>query len=1137
MAIDGRLNFDTKIDTKGFSSGVSTLSSQLNGLKSIITKLGAAIGVTFAVSQVVAFGKASVTAANNTVNAFSGLESILSGQGRSYNQATKWIQDYVSDGLIPLQNAVTAYKNLASRGYDDTQIQQVLTALKDSAAYGRQSSYTMGEAVQTATEGLKNENSILVDNAGVTKNVAKMWEDYAKSIGTTSAKLTQEQKIQAEVNGIMTETRFQTGDAAKVAGTFSGQLSRLTFNFNELKVALGNILTSVLKPVVTYLNAALEKITAYVKATANLLGFTNSLSGSSSSLADSSSNAADNYLDMAAAAEEAAEAQENSLASFDQINKLGDSSASSDTDTPFVGTFNNGNISTSVDIDISEANKKLSEFFKKIKKQFNDIFIPLKSAWDKNGSSVLETMEKAFKSVWSLIKSIGKSFKKIWTNGTGEKYASNILRLWQDIFDIIDDVAQVSKEAWDDNGAGEKLIQSIFDKWNNIYDLLHEVTRSYKKVWSNGTGKSILGNILQIWTNIETTIGNIANRLKTAWTADNLGTDIVQHAADIWNTILTYVEKITKKISDWSSTVDFEPLLKSFDDLELALQPFAETVGEGLEDFLDDVLLPLASWTIEDAIPTFLETLSKVIDGLKSVWDTAYPVVKEKLWDQFLKPIAEWAADKALTALSELGDIFKKMCDNVTEKDVEILLDLAGAIGSIYAAVKGKQKLDNFNNALNTMKTNAKNALTKVQQLWAAANAPIVTPKTTAIVPAGMVTQTGEAGTTAGLSFAAKFAAAVGAFFVGWNIGSMIRDAIGGDKIDEFLFPIFDAIVEFFTVKIPEWWDGLNADILFPLYDTAVAAWTSVASFFTETIPTFFSDFWSDLNEDILFPLYDTAVSAWNSIVTFFTETVPQDIEDNIVIPMTESFERAWEGIKEAWSDVKQWFSDRWNDITGIFSSVGSWFGEKFTIAWGGIQSAFSNVKTWFGDRWNDIKGVFSNIKKWFTDKFKGAWEGIKGVFSDVGEFFDGVWDSMTSGIKGAINTVIDGLNWMIDGINSISFEMPDWGWLPDGVQGATLGINIPNIPKLATGTVVPANYGEFMAILGDNKRETEIVSPLSTMKQALLEALVAYGGTNGNQKISVTIPISLNGKVISQLVIDDINDFIKRNGRSPLKI
>lgn len=36
---------------------------------------------------------------------------------------------------------------------------------KNSAAFGRQASLSLGEAVKTATEGLKNENSILVDNA------------------------------------------------------------------------------------------------------------------------------------------------------------------------------------------------------------------------------------------------------------------------------------------------------------------------------------------------------------------------------------------------------------------------------------------------------------------------------------------------------------------------------------------------------------------------------------------------------------------------------------------------------------------------------------------------------------------------------------------------------------------------------------------------------------------------------------------------------------------------------------------------------------------------------------------------------------------------------------------------------------
>lgn len=49
-------------------------------------------------------------------------------------------------------------------------------------------------------------------------------------------------------------------------------------------------------------------------------------------------------------------------------------------------------------------------------------------------------------------------------------------------------------------------------------------------------------------------------------------------------------------------------------------------------------------------------------------------------------------------------------------------------------------------------------------------------------------------------------------------------------------------------------------------------------------------------------------------------------------------------------------------------------------------------------------------------------------------------------------------------------------------------------IPKLATGTVVSPNK-KFLAMLGDNTNEKEVVSPISTMKQAFSEALNEYGG------------------------------------------
>ena len=66
-------------------------------------------------------------------------------------------------------------------------------------------------------------------------------------------------------------------------------------------------------------------------------------------------------------------------------------------------------------------------------------------------------------------------------------------------------------------------------------------------------------------------------------------------------------------------------------------------------------------------------------------------------------------------------------------------------------------------------------------------------------------------------------------------------------------------------------------------------------------------------------------------------------------------------------------------------------------------------------------------------------------------------------------------------------------------IAGEKFGFNIPkleqvSIPRLATGTVVPPNR-EFMAVLGDNKREPEIVSPISTMKQAVLDAILEAGG------------------------------------------
>ena len=234
------------MNNSAFNNQVSkTIKGAESSFSKGFSKIGKIVTAAFSIGAVISFGKTCVSVASQTESAWIGLKSILDGQGKSFSKAKDFLNEYTKDGLIPLTNAVTAYKNLAARGYDDKQIQQTLTSLKDAAAFGRQASYSYGEAIQTATEGLKNENSILVDNAGVTKNVAKMWDDYAKSVGKTTNQLTQQEKITAEVNGILEETKFQTGHAAKYADTFAGRTARLSQTFYTLKNTIGEVIIPI----------------------------------------------------------------------------------------------------------------------------------------------------------------------------------------------------------------------------------------------------------------------------------------------------------------------------------------------------------------------------------------------------------------------------------------------------------------------------------------------------------------------------------------------------------------------------------------------------------------------------------------------------------------------------------------------------------------------------------------------------------------------------------------------------------------------------------------------------------------------------------------------------------------------------
>jgi hypothetical protein len=185
----------------------------------------------------------AIEASEQTQNSLRGLAGVARYAGEDIGASMEAAAGLTEDGLIDIASASKSLQNLLSRGFGLDESVEMLERLKDAAAFNRQGHLSMAEAVQSATEGIKNERSILVDNAGVTKNVSQMWKEYAAQINKGVAELTLAEKRQAEYNGILRETEGQTGNAKLAAEGLTGEQARLRAEIFRLQLALGNSLT------------------------------------------------------------------------------------------------------------------------------------------------------------------------------------------------------------------------------------------------------------------------------------------------------------------------------------------------------------------------------------------------------------------------------------------------------------------------------------------------------------------------------------------------------------------------------------------------------------------------------------------------------------------------------------------------------------------------------------------------------------------------------------------------------------------------------------------------------------------------------------------------------------------------------
>jgi len=140
------------------------------------------------------------------------------------------------------------------------------------------------------------------------------------------------------------------------------------------------------------------------------------------------------------------------------------------------------------------------------------------------------------------------------------------------------------------------------------------------------------------------------------------------------------------------------------------------------------------------------------------------------------------------------------------------------------------------------------------------------------------------------------------------------------------------------------------------------------------------------------------------------------------------------------------------------------------------------------------IRGLIYFITGVFTGDWRKAWEGVIDIFGAIFNTIRNVCRAPINAVIGCLNGAISGINKMIDGLNTLHFDIPDW--VP-ALGGKSFGLSLSHlgkIPALATG----GNLLKGSAIVGE--RGAELLTQMGT--QTRVTPLTNSGGSNKQELI-----------------------------------
>ena len=494
--------------------------------------------------------------------------------------------------------------------------------------------------------------------------------------------------------------------------------------------------------------------------------------------------------------------------------------------------------------------------------------------------------------------------------------------------------------------------------------------------------------------------------------------------------------------------VNFDKIRSSLRGLWEALTPFAINVGEGLLWFWKNVLVPLGTWTANEVVPRFLDTLRIGIEALNKIIEALKPLF-QWFWDKVLLPVAQWTGGAFLQIWDRINTVlqeFSRWCAN----NPGTIQTITVAIGAFFAAWKITELLSFIQQS--------GGVIAAIQRIATA-------------MTASTVAKLADKAETIALNalYAKDFVVSLaqGAAGIANQTATMVASTAA---------KIADTVAQAAMTAATVAWNAVCA-----LATTATAALGAAFSFLTSPIGLVVIAIAGVIAVGVaLYKNWDTvkekAIEIWTSIKDFFART---------------------------WDNIKQTANRVWTSITSVLSSI--WERIKNTAS-----SLFGNIKTTISNIWNNLKTsaktTWENIKEFISKPIGQARDAIGKALDSVQEKFSNVFESIKNVVRTPINAIIGFLNGLIRGVaravnsianmlNNMHVEIPDW--VP-GIGGGTLGFNLPTwtpaqIPYLAEGGYVKKNAPQ-LAMIGDNRHYGEIVAPENKLEEMARKAAAAAG-------------------------------------------